>query len=231
LFSHQALNLDIDVTLEEVLELEYEQNLFQARTGQTSYRSQVAVIATGTKPCRLNTLAIPEELTERVFYEVYNLLELEGTNISIIGSGDAAFDYALNLGRKNRVMILNRGEKPKCLPLLWERAQKVSAITYKNNIEVSKLSKDPGGGMFMDCQSREGELQFHADYLVGAIGREPRLDYISDALLKQAPALEEQGILYHIGDVKNGIYRQTSIAVGEGVLAAMRIYRQLKEPQ
>ena len=70
-----------------------------------------------------------------------------------------------------------------------------------------------------------GELQFHADYLLGAIGREPRLDCISEKFRKQAQSLEEQGILYMIGDVKNGIYRQTSIAVGEGVLAAMKIYR------
>ena len=81
--------------------------------------------------------------------------------------------------------------------------------------------------MLVDCQSREGELQFHADYLVGAIGREPRLDFLSDALLEQAQGLEEQGVLYRIGDVKNGIYRQTSIAVGEGVLTAMKICRLL----
>ena len=60
-----------------------------------------------------------------------------------MGSGDAAFDYALNLSKKNRVIILNRGDKPKCLPLLWERAQKVPAIIYKDNIEISKLRKDP----------------------------------------------------------------------------------------
>ena len=46
----------------------------------------------------------------------------------------------------------------------------------------------------MDCQSREGELQFHADYLVGAIGREPRLDFLSDAFLEQAQGLEEQEV-------------------------------------
>lgn len=83
--------------------------------------------------------------------------------------------------------------------------------------------------MLLDCQGPEGALQFHADYLIGAIGREARLDCLSDAFLQQAHALEEQGVLYMIGDVKNGIYRQTSIAVGEGVLAAMKICRQLKE--
>jgi thioredoxin reductase (NADPH) len=229
-FSRQAQNLHIDVTHEEVLELGYDQNLFQARTAQNTYLSRVAVIATGTKACRLKTLTIPEELTGRVFYEVCDLLPLEGKYVAIIGSGDAAFDYALNLGRKNRVLILNRGDKPKCLPLLWERARNVSAITYKNDIEVRKLRVEPAGGMIMDCQSREGELQFHADYLVGAIGREPQLDYLSETFLQQAQALGEEGVLYQIGDVKNGIYRQTSIAVGEGVLTAMKICRSQEKP-
>lgn len=217
LFSRHTQNLNIDVTHEEVLELGYDQNLFQARTAQNTYLSQVAVIATGTKPYRIMSLAIPEALSGRVFYEVCDLLNLVDNNIVIIGSGDAAFDYALNLSKQNQVLILNRSDKPKCLPLLWERAQKVSAITYKDKIEVRKLRVAHVGGMFMDCQSREGELQFYADYLVEAIGREPQLDFLSATFLQQAQALEEEGVLYQIGDVKNGIYRQTSIAVGEGV--------------
>ena len=59
--------------------------------------------------------------------------QVEGKRVVIVGSGDAAFDYALNLGRKNKVIILNRGDKPKCLPLLWERAQKVANITYQDD--------------------------------------------------------------------------------------------------
>jgi thioredoxin reductase len=191
----------------------------------------VVVIATGTKPIHLKNISIPEDLTERVFYEVHDLLHVENKCVVIIGSGDAAFDYAMNLSKKNRIIILNRGEKPKCLPLLWERAQKVPAISYRNNTEVNQLIKDSKGGMLMDCQSPAGALQFHADYLVGAIGRETQLDYLSEPFLQQAQALEEQGVLYKIGDVKNGIYRQTSIAVGAGVLTAMKIYRQLKEHQ
>jgi thioredoxin reductase len=231
LFIRQVQNLNIDVIYEEVVDLVYDQELFQARTGQSTYVSRVVVIATGTKPIHLKNISIPEDLTERVFYEVHALLHVENKCVVIIGSGDTAFDYALNLSKKNRIIILNRGEKPKCLPLLWERAQKIPAISYRNNTEVNKLIKDSKGGMLMDCQSPAGALQFHADYLVGAIGRETQLDYLSEPFLQQAQALEEQGVLYRIGDVKNGIYRQTSIAVGEGVLTAMKIYRQLKEHQ
>jgi thioredoxin reductase (NADPH) len=229
LFSSQAQNLNIGVTFEEVIDLVYDRGLFQVKTAQNSYDSRVVVIATGTKPLSFTNLSIPEEFLGRVYYEVYDLLQMEGKCVAIIGSGDAAFDYALNLGKKNQVTILNRGEKPKCLPLLWERAQKVANITYRDNTEVRNLKNDALGGILMDCHSMTGELQFHADYLIGAIGRKPQMSCLSENFQQQACALEEQGILYIIGDVKNGIFRQTSIAVGEGVMAAMKIYRHFKE--
>jgi thioredoxin reductase len=217
------------VTFNEVLELSYDRGLFQAKTAQQSYQSRLAVIATGTKPLHFTGLSIPEDLTDRVFYEVYDLLKAEGKCVVIVGSGDAAFDYALNLSQKNQVIILNRGQEPKCLPLLWERAQKVPAITYQAQATVCQLKKSPQQGMLIDCLNPAGDFQIQADYLVGATGREARLDFLSRDIIQKVHELEEQGSLYLIGDVKNGIYRQTSIAVGEGVLAAMKIYRHLKE--
>jgi thioredoxin reductase len=133
------------------------------------------------------------------------------------------------LSKKNQVIILNRSEEPKCLPLLWERVQKVPAISYQAQAVICQLKKSPQGGILIECLSPAGDKQFQADYLVGAIGREAKLDFLSEAFHEQGKVLEEQGVLYLIGDVKNGIYRQTSIAVGEGILAAMKICRQLKE--
>jgi thioredoxin reductase len=229
LFALQAQHLNIDVIYEEVIELSYDQDLFQARTAQKNYLSRVAVIASGTKPLHFIDLTIPKVLTELVFYEVYDLLQAAGKSVVIVGSGDAAFDYALNLSKKNQVIILNRSEEPKCLPLLWERVQKVPAISYQAQAVICQLKKSPQGGILIECLSPAGDKQFQADYLVGAIGREAKLDFLSEAFHEQGKVLEEQGVLYLIGDVKNGIYRQTSIAVGEGILAAMKICRQLKE--
>ncbi|HEX9091663.1 MAG TPA: NAD(P)/FAD-dependent oxidoreductase, partial [Anaerolineales bacterium] len=198
-------------------------------TERKRYGSKILVVATGTRPLHLKGLVIPDELAGRVYYEVYELLHLEGKRVAIVGSGDAAFDYALNLGKKNRVLILNRGPQPKCLPLLWERSQKSSAITYHDNLLICQISVNSEGGLCLDCQSEAGEIRFQVDYLLGAIGREAQMDCLSEAIKKQERRLVSEGVLYLIGDVKNGIFRQTSIAVGEGVMAAMKIYRRLRE--
>ena len=52
---------------------------------------------------------------------------------------------------------------------------------------------------------------------------------LSENLKTQMHILREKKILYLAGDVKNGIYRQASIAAGEGVRAAMRIAHYLQE--
>ncbi len=229
LFARQASHVGVVVTHAEVTSIAYEQGLFQVETLQGSYQSRLAVIATGTKPLRIADLSIPEELQSRVFYEVHELVKVEGKCVAIIGGGDAAFDYALNLGKKNQVILLNRAEKPKCLPLLWERARITDSIAYHKRTFVQKITKDLPTGMLMDCQTPAGELQFHADYLIIAIGREANMDCLSDPFRLQTTMLEKESLLYFIGDVRNGIFRQASIAVGEGVLTAMKVYRYLKE--
>ena len=229
LMVHQARNLDIQVTHAQVTSLAFESSLFQVTAGKKSFQARVVVIATGTSPLGLPNLDLPGELAGRIFYEVVDLLDVEGKSILIVGGGDAAFDYALNLAGKNRVTILNRASSTRCLPLLWDRAKNVSSITYLDNIEICALHPGEQGGILVDCQSEAGALQFYADYLIIAIGRRAQLDIIPDSFRQQAGALEERGVLHIIGDVKNGIYRQTSIAVGEGVMAAMKIYRYLKE--
>jgi thioredoxin reductase len=227
LFLRQAQHVGVEITSDDVKQVDYKGGIFQVKTMKDDLLSRVVIVATGTRPLRIADFDIPADLHDRVFYEVVDLLHLEQKKVLIIGSGDAAFDYALNLSKKNQVTILNRADQPKCLPLLWERSRKIPNIQYLPQIKVFRLEEDSKGSMLVHCQTSEGELQFHPDYLLIAIGREANLDCLSESLRQQQTSLEQKGILHVIGDVKNGIYRQTSIAVGEGVMAAMKIYAYL----
>lgn len=229
LFVEQAERIGIRATMEEVKELAFDRQsqVFQTTTPVHAYHSRIAVIASGTRSKTVPNLAIPDGIQSRVFYEIYPLLRLSGKRVAILGAGDAAFDYALNLCRGNQVILFNRAEKPRCLPLLWERAQEMSNITYRKGTSISGLVEGMAGEITLECQGPGGAERLDVDYLVIAIGREPQLELLASSVSENMTELLRRGVLYMIGDVVNGLYRQTSIAVGEGVLTAMKIYQYL----
>lgn len=230
LIKQQASDIALPIRGAEVTKLDIKEGyLFLAETTNNVYYSRIAVVATGTVPRRFRDFTIPPELEAYVFYEVYPLLGVSGKTITIVGAGDAAFDYALNLARNNQVTILNRGQGSKCLPLLWQRAAAEPQIKYRERTAITSLQPHPTSGLLLECATPDGTVTLPTDYLIGAIGRDPALEFLSSRVAELAPDLEASGLLYFIGDVKNGLYRQTSISVGDGVRAAMQIYRKLKE--
>ncbi len=223
LFEAQLKSAGVAVDFEEVLSLDFE-DAFIIQTSQRVLHSRIVVVASGTKSKEID---FPCAAPERTFDEISPIAHVEGQRIAIIGGGDAAFDYALNLGRKNEVTILNRGQKPKCLPLLWERVCQTPGIVYREDSRVKSISR-AGEGVSVSYVTTSGECELQADYVIFAIGRVPQTDYLAPRLRERVPELEQRGLLYFVGDVKNGIFRQTSIAVGDGVQAAMKIGRKLQ---
>jgi thioredoxin reductase len=219
----------IETVQAEVTSLAYQEGAFHLSTSVGELRARVLVIASGTKPKLFTDLDFPAALCSRVFYEVYPLADATQRRIAIVGAGDVAFDYALNLAWRNQIIILNRGERPSCLPLLWEYASQSPSIAYFASTHLLRLVELPSGELLLECAGPDGGVQFKADLLIGALGREPQHDFIPAEFRSIAGELESRGLLYWIGDVKNGIERQTAIAVGDGVQAAMKIYRRLKD--
>jgi len=228
LFEQHLGQLSISLTHDEISELEYA-DCFRLKGLEVIYAARIVVIASGTTPIRFPAQFVPVNLQNRVFYDVYPLLTVENCQVGIIGAGDAAFDYALNLSRKNRVFLLNRGDRVSCLPLLWERASRSERILYHPNTSVVSITLADDGKILLECLASQEHITVEVDYLIGAIGRRPRLDFLAPALRSRFEQLEAEGLLYYAGDVQRGLYRQTSISVGDGMLAAMKIYYRLKE--
>jgi thioredoxin reductase len=229
LFDEQIQEYSIRISTTSVRQLSHQENLFKVSTPDQDYRSRIVVIASGTKPRQFSEINIPDGIRDKVFYEVYPLLDHKDKRIAIVGAGDAAFDYALNLGQENDILILNRTDQISCLPVLWERANSIPRIKYHQSTRVIKLCTTPDGRILVDCSTQNTSVSFAVDFLIGAIGRDPQLDFISGQFAKKAIQLEGLGELYYVGDVVHGLYRQTAIAVGNGILTAMKIYERLKE--
>jgi len=207
LFVRQFRNHGLKEVKASVTHVGLEQDRFAVSTCSGRYLSEYVIVASGTSPVRLECA---EEGS--VHYHVWDLREVRGARIAVVGAGDAAFDYALNLAaRGNQVVIHCRSGEARCLPLLWERARATEAITFKADVKVTAVHRTRGGMMLETTDGRE-----RFDHVLAAIGRVPERAFLSEEAARHPN-------LYMAGDVKNMRYRQTAIAVGDGLRCAMEI--------
>ena len=227
-FMAQALLAGIKIVEKKVTALQWENGLFRIRTNKRTLFSRTVIVASGTTPKKLPGIKPRGSAKEKLIYEIGPLLNIDGKHVAIAGGGDAAFDYALNLSKKNSVVILNRSDMTKCLPLLKERAANVAAITCFPNASIRAISGTQDGRLMVKGLYSGQPLVFLADYVLGAIGRDPRTDFFADpSIANQLEELQKRGLLCLAGDVKNGAFRQTAIAAGDGVRAGMLISNTL----
>ena len=224
LMRKQMERLGVNVAREEVTKADWEGDCFKVITQYAVRNTEFLVMASGTKSKPLPNIISPDA-QRKVFTEVWPLLKVKDKRIVIIGAGDAAFDYALNLSKKrNNVTILNRGETVKCLGLLFERAAREPQIRYRAGVAVRQITvNETATSLKVECEAETVE----ADYVLFAIGRVPNLDFLSEEVRRREKELVESSRLYFVGDVKNEAYRQVVIAAGDGLRAAMQIYSRI----
>ncbi len=221
LLKNQIQKHRIKIIKEEVVSVRYKNDKFYIKTKNGNYQTSILVVATGTIPKPL-PVSVSKNCELRIFYEVYPLRKIRNKLVAVIGSGDAAFDYALSLSKKNKVLILKRTERVKCLPVLFQRAMQNKRIDYETNIEIKRINFEDNKLALYTSRKKK----IIVDYLVVAIGRKPNLNFFDKSLKEKTKILETKKKLYIIGDAKNGIFRQTAIAIGDGIKAAMEIYRK-----
>jgi thioredoxin reductase len=217
------------ITQEPVVALSWEEGYFKVTTTNGMYHSKFAVVASGTKPKLLSGFSIHDDLASNIVYDLETLKQKTRKKFIIVGSGDIAFDYALNLAKENSVIMLNHSDQTNCLKQLKHQAEGLQNIAYCPQSSIEKIEKSLEGDIIVECSSPFGLKIFRSDAIVGAIGRDPQIDFISTAVLQRTAEFEEKGILHFVGDVKNGLFRQAAIAVGDGIRAGMLIHQTIEE--
>ena len=226
LMEKHLTNLEIEVSFEEINNISLDGEQFIIKSGQNEYLSDYVVIATGTKP-KADGYNIPNPIRKnRIYHDVSELLGIKEKKVIIIGAGDAAFDHALYLGKNNIVTIINRGDKIKALNLLVDRVISNPSISYFENICIKcfdiilNSETTDRSQLRIIGTSQNINKEFICDYVVFAFGREPQLDFVESQMLNNNKC-------FLVGDVLNGSFRQASIAIGNGVEAAMKIHQMI----
>lgn len=214
LFQKQLKEWEIPCHRDEVKTVTKIEN-FELSTVNTTYHAKTVLIATGTIAKKW-PLTIPHALSKSVFTEM-NLLQDKlrknpHTRVGIIGGGDLAFDFALNLKALGAIPMIFIRNKPTCLALLFKRSVE-QGIQIFEKTKINKIENQSKNLLL--CSAKQ---YFEADFILVAIGREPALPEIQS---------KKTSGLYFAGDVKNGIHRQAGIAAGDGLNAAMKISHYL----
>jgi thioredoxin reductase (NADPH) len=224
LFKKQASTFNINMVRDEITDVHHDGSRFELKGKKDAYASEILVIATGTIP--VIPAECPTQLIRKglVHTAISLLLKTTGKTIGIIGAGDAAFDYAVSLAENNNsVHIFNRSDRIRALGLLQEKAKAMGGIKYFEHYRAMEMAEAPEGRLRAIFGHYEQSHPFLMDYLIFATGRIPALKFVNQEFMIKMKILEQQKQLYLVGDVRNENVRQVSVAVGDGVRAAMEI--------
>lgn len=212
LLKKQLKTIKVPILLDEVLSIK-QNNFFEVITQKKEFFAKTVIVATGTKPKKLNIPGENSLENEKIFYHISEAPIKKGYDVIIIGGGDVAFDYALTVKEKKASPIVVMRSSPKCLKLLHERAlkEKIPIICNETPLEFYTQQNK--------IVLQTSNKNFIGDIALIAIGREP--------LIPDINCYNAKG-LFLVGDVKGEIYRQVQISAGDGLKTAMIVEKYLR---
>lgn len=229
----QARDVGVTIAKERAERISLRKGEFVIKTDRKERASRTLIVATGTRSRTIRLKGASALTGRRLFYGISSIPSkgLLGSLVLIVGGGDAAFDYGLNLrGKGCKVTILTRSQ-PRCLPLLQARAEQAGIEVRIGFLPRSVSEREDR--VALSCSHDRKLVELVGDYVLVACGREPNLELLRDSglgasIARGGPPMTKIPGLFLVGDAVRESCRQTGIAVGDGILAAMLAEEYLK---
>lgn len=235
LLKRNIKTLDISVEKSEAASISLRDKIYEIQCIEGSIEADTVIIATGTEHKQMDISLDEEALQGFIYHDVRTLLDEHSQpgKVLIIGSGEAACDYALTLDDMGAdVYLYVRRDKLKIRGSLSNFiAEKTSLHIYYETICHAITARDKNNVSVL-ARSKKGS-SFNNDFnaVLIAIGRFSKaLNLLNDSLAmpKYEIALDESG-LFIAGDARLGSLGQLGIAVGDGIMAATKAVNFLEK--
>lgn len=217
----------------EVKSIEGDRGAFKVKTGESEYKSQTVIIASGRVP---KMLGIPGE-KQFLGRGVATCATCDGPlfkskDIVVVGGGNSALDAAFSMTKTAKsITIVNLTEELRGDQILEKNVLNASNVTILNNTSILEITGK-------DCVEsvKIQDIQTHAEKIILAqgvfieIGWTPSTDFapqlakdkLNQIIVNELGETNVAGI-WAAGDVNNLWGEQIIIACGEGAKAALTV--------
>jgi len=232
-----------DVEIQEaygfVNELKKTNDLFEIKTDDEVIYSKSVVVASGTKPKKLNIPNETELLSKGISYcAVCDAMFFQGEDVAMIGGGDSALEEALYLSGICRKVYLIHD-----LPYFTASKSIVEKLKTKENIIIynqSKVEKFNGSNQLESidiCINKEAKKNIPCSGAFIYCGSEANTSFLKDAdvcdqdgFINVSPEMQTTVLgLFACGDVIKKDYRFIATAISDGAIAAMSANRYVEK--
>ena len=241
LMEQQTRRFGAEMRYEEITGVEkLEEPLKLVHTSDATYAGKTIIIATGGSHKKLGVPGEEEFSGKGVSYcAVCDANFFRGQDVVVVGGGDAALDEGHYLsGIVNKVTIIHRRDQLRASKILQERALANPKVDFLWSHVVEEFQ---GNGLLEKAQVRNlktGEVyqypaagafiyigfQSNSDFLKGLVDID-ELGHIKTNILMETNV---PGV-YACGDIRVDSDRQLGNAVGDGITAALSVYKHISE--
>ncbi len=203
--------------------------------------TRAVIVATGAQPRKLGVPGEQELIGRGVSYcATCDGAFFRNVPVTVNGGGDTAIEEAMFLSRfASKVYVVHRRDELRAISILQERMFANEKIEPIWNSTVKSCVGDNSGLTHVELENTQTGVtsQLETQGLFVAIGVTPKTQFIEgivdldkDGYVISAPACHTSvpGI-FVAGDVRQGVLKQITTAVGDGATAAWRVGQYLDE--
>jgi thioredoxin reductase (NADPH) len=240
-FRKQAERFGTEFITDDVTRVDFSERPFGVWVGDTEYRAESVIIATGANARQLGLESEKTLQGRGVSYcAVCDAAFFKDREVIVVGGGDSAMEEANFLAKfAPKVTVIHRRDGFRASPIMVDRARANERIEFVLDSVVEQvLGTDDGRvtGVIVRNTKTGEETEIATDGLFVAIGHDP-----STALFRGQLDMDEAGYIvtkgkttetnipgvFAAGDVQDHVYRQAVTAAGSGTMAALDAERWL----
>ena len=240
-FRKQAERFGTEFITDDVTRVDLSERPFGVWVGDTEYRAESVIIATGANARQLGLDSEKTLQGRGVSYcAVCDAAFFKDREVVVVGGGDSAMEEATFLAKfAPKVTVVHRRESFRASPIMVDRARANDRIEFLLDSVVEDVLGTDGGcvtGVVIRNLKTGEKTELQTDGLFVAIGHDPRVELVRDqvdlvpqgyiAVEGRSSRTSLPGV-FACGDVVDHTYRQAITAAGTGCAAALDAERYI----